>query len=86
VESIDDLLADVARRASAYVTGLANRSVAPQPDDIALLQSLAGSLPETPSSASIDVVVDFDCKSITRTAIRGIAQVLAEDEIVASVS
>jgi glutamate/tyrosine decarboxylase-like PLP-dependent enzyme len=43
------LLADAADRAARYVTGIANRRVAPLPADVERLKELGGSLPELPS-------------------------------------
>ncbi|HEX7487933.1 MAG TPA: hypothetical protein VF341_03460, partial [Anaeromyxobacteraceae bacterium] len=43
------LLADAARRAAAYLEGLADRSVAPSPAAVAALSALDVPLPEAPS-------------------------------------
>ena len=43
-----ELLNDVAARAAEYLAGLASRRVSPQPDQIARLQALAGTLPAGP--------------------------------------
>ena len=44
------LLADAARRAAAYLDGLAARPVAPAPDAVAALSALDVPLPEAPSA------------------------------------
>jgi glutamate/tyrosine decarboxylase-like PLP-dependent enzyme len=46
---LKELLAETAARATRYLAGINNRSVAPTPEDIALLDALAGPLPENPS-------------------------------------
>ena len=43
-----ELLNDAAARATKYLAGLGSRRVAPQPDQIAALQALAGTFPEAP--------------------------------------
>ena len=47
-----DLLANVARRATAYITAVPGRSVVPRPEDLTRLPALGGPLPEAPSAPS----------------------------------
>jgi glutamate/tyrosine decarboxylase-like PLP-dependent enzyme len=53
--AVNDLLAEVARRAAAYVEAAPARSVVPRPEDLARLHFLGGPLPENPVPAS-DVI------------------------------
>lgn len=46
---MNDLLAEAAKRAVRYVSEIGNRRVAPQPEDVARLESLGGPLPEHPT-------------------------------------
>jgi glutamate/tyrosine decarboxylase-like PLP-dependent enzyme len=43
------LLADTAERSARYLAGLADRNVAPKPEDVARLEALGGPLPAGPS-------------------------------------
>src|SRR5580700_891568 len=54
---MDQLLADVAQRAAAYIAALPLRSVAPDPKDLARLHALGGPFPELPSPASAVVAL-----------------------------
>jgi glutamate/tyrosine decarboxylase-like PLP-dependent enzyme len=51
-EDVSRLLADVARRASAYVAAGKNRHVAPLPEDLARMGPLAGPFPDLPTPAT----------------------------------
>jgi glutamate/tyrosine decarboxylase-like PLP-dependent enzyme len=53
------LLAEAADRAARYVTGIANRQVAPSPANVARLDALGGPLPQLPSDPS-DVLALLD--------------------------
>jgi hypothetical protein len=46
---LKELLSDVATRASRYLAGINERSVAPSSADLARLQELGGSLPDAPA-------------------------------------
>jgi glutamate/tyrosine decarboxylase-like PLP-dependent enzyme len=46
------LLAETADRAARYLVGIANRNVAPLPEDVARLEALGGPLPQAPSDPS----------------------------------
>ncbi len=49
---MNDLLADVVRRATTYIAAVPGRGVVPRPEDLARLHALGGPLPEAPSAAS----------------------------------
>src|SRR5512144_2819338 len=50
--SMKKLLAETADRAARYLTGIADRRVAPLPADVARLEALGGPLPQLPADPS----------------------------------
>ncbi len=56
---MDELLRDVARRASAYLRAIADRRTSPQPADVARLERLGGELPDRPADPA-DVLALLD--------------------------
>jgi len=57
--TMNELLADVARRGAAYIKGVPHRSVAPRPEDLARLHLLGGALPENPVPPS-EIIRELD--------------------------
>jgi len=65
------LLLETAHRAARYVSGIANRQVAPLPADVARLEALGGPLPQSPSDPSELLALLDDIGSAATVATAG---------------
>jgi glutamate/tyrosine decarboxylase-like PLP-dependent enzyme len=68
---LKELLAETAARATRYLAGINSRSVAPTPEDIALLDALGGPLPENPTDPAKVLALLDDAGSPATVATTG---------------